>query len=115
MFVLARISHQLSTAAADPSMPAALRSFGLFDILSRLPAGPSEVYIFTLGAKRQALEFIHFSHLALRWKLCREAAESYSPGLAVFLQPTLGKDAVPFYPSMRTARVKLLKQVWLLF
>ena len=51
---LTRISHQLSTAAADPGMPTALRSFGLLDILSRLPAGPSEVYIFTLGAKRQA-------------------------------------------------------------
>ena len=49
----------------------------------------------------RGLEFIHFSHLALRWKLCREAAESYSPGLAAFLRPTLGKDAMPFYPSMK--------------
>ena len=52
--VLARISHQFSTAAADPGMSTALRSVGLLDILSRLPAGPSDTYIFTLGAKRQA-------------------------------------------------------------
>ena len=51
---LARISTQLSTAAADPGMFTALRSVGLLDILSRLPAGPSDTYIFTLGAKRQA-------------------------------------------------------------
>ena len=38
---LARISHQLSTAATDPGMPTALRSFGLLDILSSMPAGPS--------------------------------------------------------------------------
>jgi hypothetical protein len=51
---LARISHQLPTAAAYLGVSTALRSVGLLDILSRLPAGPSEVYIFTLGAKRQA-------------------------------------------------------------
>jgi eukaryotic-like serine/threonine-protein kinase len=51
---LARISHQLSTAAADPGMSPALRSIGLLDILSSMPAGPSEANIFTLGAKRQA-------------------------------------------------------------
>jgi hypothetical protein len=38
--LLARISHQLSTAAADPGMYTALRSFGLLDILSSMPAGP---------------------------------------------------------------------------
>jgi hypothetical protein len=51
---LARISHQFSTAAADPGMSTALRSVGLLDILSSMPAGPSETYMFTLGAKRQA-------------------------------------------------------------
>jgi hypothetical protein len=51
---LTRISHQLSTAAADPGMSTSLRSVGLLDILSSMPAGPLEVYIFTLGAKRQA-------------------------------------------------------------
>jgi hypothetical protein len=47
---LTRISHQLSTVAADPGMAAALRSIGLLDILSSMPAGPYETYIFTLGA-----------------------------------------------------------------
>ena len=31
--LLARISHQLSTAAADPGMSTALRSVGLLDVL----------------------------------------------------------------------------------
>ena len=35
---LARISHQLSTAAADPGMSTALRSVGLLDVLSSTPA-----------------------------------------------------------------------------
>jgi|WetSurMetagenome_2_1015567.scaffolds.fasta_scaffold1743683_1 hypothetical protein len=39
--MLARISHQLSTAAADPGMSPALRSVGLLDILSSMSAGPS--------------------------------------------------------------------------
>jgi hypothetical protein len=52
--LLARISRQFSAAAADPGMSTVLRSVGLLDIQSRLPAGPSEVSIFTLGAKRQA-------------------------------------------------------------
>ena len=34
---LARISHQLSTAAADPGMSTALRSVGLLDVLSSAP------------------------------------------------------------------------------
>jgi hypothetical protein len=51
---LSRISHQLSTAATDTGMSPALRSFGRLDILSSMPAGPTETYIFTLGAKRQA-------------------------------------------------------------
>jgi hypothetical protein len=38
---LARISHQLSTAAADPGISPALRSVGLLDILSSMSAGPS--------------------------------------------------------------------------
>ena len=38
---LARISHRLSTAAADPGMSTALRSLGLLDVLSSTPAGPS--------------------------------------------------------------------------
>ena len=38
---LTRISHRLSTAAADPGMSTALRSFGLLDVLSSTPAGPS--------------------------------------------------------------------------
>jgi hypothetical protein len=38
---LTRISHQLSTAAADPGMFTALRSVGLLDILMSMPAGPS--------------------------------------------------------------------------
>jgi hypothetical protein len=38
---LARISHQLSTAAADPGMSTALRSVRLLDVLSSTPAEPS--------------------------------------------------------------------------
>jgi hypothetical protein len=38
---LARISHQLSTAAADPGMSTALRSVGRLDVLSSTPAAPS--------------------------------------------------------------------------
>ena len=38
---LTRISHQLSTAAADPGMSTALRSVGLLDVLSSTPAEPS--------------------------------------------------------------------------
>jgi hypothetical protein len=36
---LARISHQLSTAAADPGMSTALRSVGRLDVLSNISAG----------------------------------------------------------------------------
>jgi hypothetical protein len=39
--MLTRISHQLSTAAADPGMSTALRSVGLLDVLSSTPAEPS--------------------------------------------------------------------------
>jgi hypothetical protein len=39
--VLARISHGLFTAAADPGMSIALRSVGLLDVLSSTPAEPS--------------------------------------------------------------------------
>ena len=38
---LARISHQFSTAAADPGLSTALRSVGLLDILSCMSAGLS--------------------------------------------------------------------------
>ena len=38
---LTRISHRLSTAAADPGMSTALRSVGLLDVLSSTSAGPS--------------------------------------------------------------------------
>ena len=38
---LTRISHQVSTAAADPSMSTALRSVVLLDVLSSMPAEPS--------------------------------------------------------------------------
>ena len=38
---LARISHKLSTAAADPGVSTALHSLGLLDALSSTPAGPS--------------------------------------------------------------------------
>jgi len=38
---LARISHQFSTAAADPAMSTALRSVGLLDVLSSTPEEPS--------------------------------------------------------------------------
>jgi hypothetical protein len=38
---LARISHQLSTAAADAGMSTALRSVGLLDVLLSTPAEPS--------------------------------------------------------------------------
>jgi hypothetical protein len=38
---LARISHKVSTAAAQPDMSTALRSLGLLDVLSSTPAGPS--------------------------------------------------------------------------
>jgi hypothetical protein len=37
---LTRISHQPSTAAADPGMSTALRSVGLLDVLSSTSAGP---------------------------------------------------------------------------
>ena len=37
----ARISHQLSTAAADPGMSTSLRSVGRLDVLSSTPAAPS--------------------------------------------------------------------------
>jgi hypothetical protein len=47
--ILTRISHQISTAAADPGMSPALRSVGLLDILSSMPAGPS----FALAGLRQ--------------------------------------------------------------
>ena len=39
--LLARISPQLSIAAADPGMSTALRSVGLLDVLSSTPAEPS--------------------------------------------------------------------------
>ena len=39
--LLARISHQIPTAAADPGMSTALRSVGLLDVLSSTSAGPS--------------------------------------------------------------------------
>ena len=39
--VLARISHQLSAAAADSGMSTALRSVGHLDVLSSTPAAPS--------------------------------------------------------------------------
>ena len=38
---LARISHELSAAAPDPSARAALRLFGLLDVLSSTPPSPS--------------------------------------------------------------------------
>ena len=38
---LARISHKVSTAAAQPGTSTALRSLGLLDVLSSTPAGPS--------------------------------------------------------------------------
>ncbi len=38
---LTRISHQLSTSAADPGMSTALCSVGLLDVLSSTPASPS--------------------------------------------------------------------------
>ena len=38
---LTRIIHEASTAAADPGMSAALRSFGLLGVLLSTPAGPS--------------------------------------------------------------------------
>ena len=37
---LTRISHKVSTAAAQPGMSTALRSLGLLDVLSSTPAGP---------------------------------------------------------------------------
>jgi hypothetical protein len=52
--MLTRMIHEASTAAADPGISTALRFFGLLDALSSTPPGPSEVYIFTLGASRQA-------------------------------------------------------------
>jgi hypothetical protein len=39
--ILTRISHQLSTAAADPGMSTAMRSVGCLDVLSSMPAVPS--------------------------------------------------------------------------
>jgi hypothetical protein len=45
---------QEASAAADPGMSTSLRSVGLLDILSSMPAGLSETNIFTLGAKRRA-------------------------------------------------------------
>jgi hypothetical protein len=39
--LLTRISHGVSSAAADPGMSAVLASLGLFEPLLSLPAGPS--------------------------------------------------------------------------
>jgi hypothetical protein len=39
--LLARISHQLTTAEADPGMSTALRSVGFLDVLSSTPAESS--------------------------------------------------------------------------
>jgi len=46
---LARISHKISTAAAQTGMSIALRSVGLLDVLSSTSAGPSVA----LAEKRQ--------------------------------------------------------------
>jgi hypothetical protein len=40
---LTRISHQFSTAAADPGMSTVLRLVGLLDILSSMPPGPQKL------------------------------------------------------------------------
>ncbi len=45
---LARISHGLSTAAADPGMSTALRSVGLLDVLLSTSAGPSVVRLVSM-------------------------------------------------------------------
>jgi len=39
--ILTRTSHRPSAAAVDPGMSTTLRSVGLLDILSSMPAGPS--------------------------------------------------------------------------
>jgi len=48
---LARISHGLSTAAADPGMSTALRSVGLLDVLSSTSAGPSVARLVSTPAR----------------------------------------------------------------
>ena len=48
--ILARISHQISTAAADPGMSTALRSVGLLDVLSSTPAAPSVARLVSMPA-----------------------------------------------------------------
>jgi hypothetical protein len=45
---LTRISHRLSTAAADPGMSSALRSVGLLDVPSSTSAGPSVVHLVSM-------------------------------------------------------------------
>jgi hypothetical protein len=45
---LTRISHQLSTVAADPGMSTALRSVRLLDVLSSTPAEPSVARLVSL-------------------------------------------------------------------
>jgi hypothetical protein len=55
---LTRFSHQLSTAAADPGMFAALRFLGLLDVLSSTLAEPSVARLVSMpvcAASRQNL------------------------------------------------------------
>jgi membrane protein YqaA with SNARE-associated domain len=98
---LARISHQLSTAAADPGMSAALRSVGRLDVLSSTPAAPSgRAPCIHARLRRLATKSDEKSGLALarvspgKWETVRRQVES-NGFLAVFL----GVIAPPPFPT----------------
>ena len=67
--ILTRISHQLSTAAADPGMSTALRSVGLLDILLSMSVGPS---VALAGTRQMRLVSMPVCAASLR-KLVRNA------------------------------------------
>jgi hypothetical protein len=83
---LARISHRLSTAAADPGMSTALRSLGLLDVLSSTPAGPSV-------ARRLAKRRIHARLRRLATKPCEKC------GLEMHSQADLKPEPAQIYPA----------------
>jgi len=53
--LLARVSHWVTTAAADPGMSTALRSVGLFDMMSSTPPEPDGRALCSYARLRQIL------------------------------------------------------------
>jgi hypothetical protein len=69
---VARIFHQVSTAAADAGMSAALHSVGFLDVLSNTPAESSG---------RAPCSYCSFGPSALpRYETCRENAANHLVG-----------------------------------